>query len=590
MSTAKRSAAEFELDLGRYELRRSGSRVKLEKKPMELLMFLVSRREQMVTREEIIRKIWRTDLFIDAERNLNNIVRKIRTALGDDPDRPRFLETVVGVGYRFIGPMRVVEAQFPRAETLDIPIDETSRSIAVLPLVMAGKANDDEGVGIGFADALAAQLGKLQGVVVLPSSATIHFSAAVSPKEVAAKLATRFVVHGAIRLQKGEWRLSVEMLDAHSGRVCFSKSFDTSLDRFAQVEGEVAREVARALKLPLNAPQQRPRHSRNPLAYAEFMRGYKLSGSGDPAEVARASQHLGTAVARDPNFALAHATLSFVFAVQHFESDPTSALLEKAEFHGSRALELDPELPEALVARAFLVWGPSKNFQHLEAITDLKRALSLQKNLPHAYNRLGTILAHVGLLDHALEMFERGRPFHPKRAVSPSVVQVYGWKGEFERAAEVIAAWREESPNNKYALHWAPFPAMMTGDWDAASQCMEESLAAAPHDPLMISMQGLLHARMGKAEAAMDCVMKACSYPQSFGHAHHSYYQIACIHALVGRPETAFAWLERTVNTGFACWPFFLKDPCLENLRAMPEFGLLVSSLQAKYPDHLGLL
>jgi hypothetical protein len=106
----------------------------------------------------------------------------------------------------------------------------------------------------------------------------------------------------------------------------------------------------------------------------------------------------------------------------------------------------------------------------------------------------------------------------------------------------------------------------------------------------MISLQGLLHARTGQTDAAMDCVMKACSYPQSFGHAHHAYYQIACVHAVIGRPETAFAWLERSVNTGFACWPFFLKDPNLERLRTMPEFELLISSLQAKYPDHLGLL
>src|SRR5436305_648868 len=84
MRAAKKTIDEVELDLGRYELRRFGRRIKLEKKPMELLIFLVRRREQMVTREEIVKKIWRSNLFIDTERNLNNIVRKIRTALGDD--------------------------------------------------------------------------------------------------------------------------------------------------------------------------------------------------------------------------------------------------------------------------------------------------------------------------------------------------------------------------------------------------------------------------------------------------------------------------------------------------------------------------
>ncbi len=126
----------------------------------------------------------------------------------------------------------------------------------------------------------------------------------------------------------------------------------------------------------------------------------------------------------------------------------------------------------------FCLWGPSKNFQHLEAIADLKRALSLQNNLPHAYNRLGTILAHIGLLDHAREMFERGRPFQPKKAVSPSIVQVYVWSQEYDLARHQIQIWRAESPRNKYALYFAPYPAMMTGDWKEAQPADGRSVAA----------------------------------------------------------------------------------------------------------------
>src|SRR5260370_38060525 len=117
MRAAKRAIGEVELDLGRYELRRFGRRVKLEKKPMELLIFLVGRREQMVSREDLVKKLWRSDLFIDTARNLNNIVRKIRTALGDDSAKPRFLETVVGKGYRFIGPVRWIHAQYARSDS-----------------------------------------------------------------------------------------------------------------------------------------------------------------------------------------------------------------------------------------------------------------------------------------------------------------------------------------------------------------------------------------------------------------------------------------------------------------------------------------
>jgi DNA-binding winged helix-turn-helix (wHTH) protein/tetratricopeptide (TPR) repeat protein len=602
MRGSKETAGEVEVDLGRYELRRFGRRIKIEKKPMELLIFLLGRREQMVSREEIVRRLWRSDLFIDVEKNINNVVRKLRTALGDEADKPRFLETVVGKGYRFVGPVKVIDATHPGSDLSRESATFEGRkkrgqssertSIAVLPLMLLGKATDDQGLCLGFADALVARLANLPGVDVLPTSAVLNLPLETSPSEIASRLGVRFVVHGAIQMLKGQWRLSLEMLDTALQRSSFSKKCDLDVNRLAALEGEVAKQISSALNRP-SAPamvEQHPRYSRDHFAYAEFMRGYRITASGDASTMDKASHHLTNAVTRDPTFALAHATLSFACTTRHFEFDPASEWLEKAEFHCRRALEIDSNLPEGHVARAFLLWGPSKNFQHLEAISDLKRALALQNNLPHAYNRLGTILAHIGLLDHAREMFERGRPFQPKKAVSPSIVQVYVWGQEYDRAREQIEIWQAESPGNKYPLYFAPVPAMMTGDWKEANRLLDEAQRLVPNEPLIISLQGLLHALMGKGEAAIDCVTRACSIPKSFGHAHHTYHQIACTLALIGRHETAFEWLERSVSTGFACWPFFLKDPCLAGLRGLPEFELLISALQAKYPDHLGLL
>src|SRR5580698_2084754 len=602
MRNAQQATTEIELDLGRYELRRRGRRVKLEKKPMELLIFLVARREQLVSRKDIVTKLWRSDLFIDTEPNINNIVRKIRAALGDSSAKPRFLETVVGKGYRFIGPLRVIDARFPHSDLephsgagTDAELGAARRertSLAVLPLVLLGNLSDEQDLSLGFADALVARLGNLRGLDVLPTSAVLNVPADVATADIATRLGVRFVMRGAIQESKGQRRLSLEMFDSHLQRVCFSRKCDFDANRLFEFEDATAQQVAGALNrtLPPREVQRRPRHSQDPLAYAEFMHGYRLSSSGDTALLEEAARHLSTAVTRDPRFSLAHATLSLVCATRHFELDPASAWLEKAEFHCRRALELDADLPEGHVAKAFLLWGPSKNFQHLEAIAELRRALALQSNLPHAYNRLGTILAHIGLLDHARAMFERGRPFQPRKAVSPSVVQVYVWSQEYDLARQQIQTWRTESPSNKYALYFAPYPAMMTGDWKEASRLMEEALRLVPNEPLIISLQALLHALVGNRDAAIECVTRACSSPKSFGHSHHTYYQIACTLALTGRRETAFEWLERSVSTGFACWPYFLKDPSLASLRSLPEFELLISALQARYPDHLGLL
>jgi len=602
MGRAKPARGEIELDLGRYELRRSGHRVKLEKKPMELLIYLVGRRDQMVSREDIVKKLWRSNLFIDTERNVNNIVRKIRTALGDNSAKPQFLETVVGKGYRFIGPVRVVDAQYYRSDSVGASIRAVGQgsrsewsvrsSLAVLPLVPLGKATDDHGICLGFADALVSRLGNIGNLDVLPTSAILNLPLEVPVSRIASRLGIRFVVHGAIQMSKGHRHLSLEMFDTDLQGPRWTRKCELDVSRLSELESEIAKQIAGALNRQLDPAivQRRPRYSKDTLAYAEFMRGYRLSASSDQGTMEKAINHLINAVTRDPTFALAHATLSFACTTRHFEFDPARVWLEKAEFHCQRALELEPELPEGHVARAFLLWGPSKNFQHLDAITALKRALSLQSNLPHAYNRLGTILAHIGLLDHAREMYERSRAFHPKKVISHSIVQVYMWNQEYELATEELQAWRVESPSNKYALYFGPQPHMMTGNWKVAKALLGEALQLLPEEPLIISLQGVLHALTGRIEQALDCMTKACSSPKSFGHGHHTYYQIACILALAGQRDTAFEWLERSVSSGFACWPFFLKDRCLQSLRALPEFELLVSSLQTEYPDHLGLL
>ena len=602
MRRATQTIDEVELDLGRYELRRSGRRVKLDRRTMDLLIFLVSRREQLVTRDDIVAKLWRTGLFIDTDRNINNIVRQIRAALGDDAARPRFLETVIGKGYRFVGPVRVIDNRDATSalghEVLGAVASERAgaasdrASLAVLPLLLIGSVEEDNGVCLGFADALVSRLGNLPGFVVLPTSAVLNLPSEAPPAEVASRLSVRFVVHGALQASKGVWRLSLEMFDAALQAACLRTKRDIDLSHLPALEDEIAKQIAAALHLPLDraAVEQPPRYSKDALAYAEYMRGYRLSSSGDPALLDNATKHLINAVTRDPAFSLGHAALSLVCATRHFELEPATVWLEKAEFHCRRALELNPNLPEAHVAFAFLQWGPSKNFQHLEAIGALKRALSLQKNLPHAYNRLGTILAHIGLLDHARLMYERGRPFHSRKELSHSIVQVYVWKQEYELAVREIEAWRAENPSNKYPAYFAPQPAMMTGDWKQAESLLDEAVQLMPDEPLILSLQGVFYALTGREKAALASVSQACANPKSFGHAHHTYYQIACVLSLLGQTHAAFEWLERSVSSGFACWPFFLKDPFLQNVHSLPEFEILVSSLQAKYPDHLGLL
>jgi hypothetical protein len=109
------------------------------------------------------------------------------------------------------------------------------------------------------------------------------------------------------------------------------------------------------------------------------------------------------------------------------------------------------------------------------------------------------------------------------------------------------------------------------------------ALKQLPDEPWLVTLQGMLHAWRGQADLALQCVRRALDSPRSFGHTHHIYYNIACVHAVLGDTDTAMAWLERTVNTGFACWPFFRVDPNLESLREEPAFKQLVADLEQTY-------
>src|ERR1700726_1421451 len=243
MGHSKQSTGEIEVDLGRYELRRSWRRIKIAKKPMDLLIFLLERREQMACREDIVKKLWRSGLLIDTEKNVNNIVRKLRTALGDNAEKSRFLETVVGKGYRFVGPVRVIAAKYPLSDPGRNSVRTDARkdgselgersSIAVLPLLLLEKAADDQGLCLGFADALVSLLGNLSGLDVLPTSAVLSLPLELTPSEIASRLGVRFVVHGAVQLSKGQWRLSLEMLDTYLQRPSLTKKCDIHMDRLA---------------------------------------------------------------------------------------------------------------------------------------------------------------------------------------------------------------------------------------------------------------------------------------------------------------------------------------------------------------------
>jgi DNA-binding SARP family transcriptional activator len=502
--------------------------------------------------------------------------RLVRSELGVEPD-PSIQKLAGGLA------PRAAEATEPAPSAFAKP-SERLTSVAVLPFLFLSDVENGRAMSLGFADALITIFGNLEDLVVAPTSAILSYPADVEAAKVCRELGVGHALQGTVQRLGSRWRVSVQLFDATTRRVTLSEKHDFVLDGMFEVQDEIGRRVVESLhrRFPSTAPKSRDRYTRDAGAYGEFMTGLSESFSDREDTLRSAAAHLSRAVERDPQFALAHATLSFVSMDMHFHFDPQRAWLNRAEDHCRRALALDPALPEGHLARSWILWSPARNFQYAEAIDALEQVLAARPNLERAHNRMSGICAHIGRLSESRIAHERARGANPKTRTG-NLEYFYIYSGDFARAEDAVEAWFRERPETLAALHARILPPLLSGDLELAEERLEVALKQEPDEPLVISLQGLLHARRGEAGPALDCVRHALDSPRSFGHTHHTHYQIACVYAVLGETETAMAWLGRSVDSGFGCWPFFRVDPHLESLREEPAFKRLTAELELTY-------
>jgi non-specific serine/threonine protein kinase len=463
--------------------------------------------------------------------------------------------------------------------------EDSSSSLAVLPFIFLSDVEEKESLSLGFADALITTLGNLEDLVVPPTAAILQYPGGSDPVAVSGAMGVRHVLQGSIQRLGPHWRVSVQLFDAHARKINFAEKYDFTLQGIFEIQDEISKRVAEALarKFRRSAPRSRDRYTTDPGAYGDFLEGLRESYSEDLESLNRAIAALDRAIGADPKFALAHATLSYVCTGKYFGYDPRRTWIDRAEFHCQQGLELDPDLPEAHLAKAYILWSQASNFRHVEAITEIQKGLALQPNLDHAHNRLGTICAHIGRLKEARRAYEKARLVNPQNLANHNMAQAYLWDGDLDRAEREIDAWAQESPENKYLLWFRPQPAMFRGDLESAKKHVASALERLPDEPLMISLNGVLHALQQDSGAALDCIHRACESPRSFGHTHHTHYQIACTYAILEQPGKAFEWLERTIDGGFACWPLFQRDPCLKSLHDSAELRGTITRLEREF-------
>jgi TolB-like protein len=346
--------ADFEVDLRSGELRRDGSRVRLQLQPFQLLCALLEYAGEVVSREEVQKRIWPADTFVDFNQGLNNAVKKLREALGDDADKPRFIETLSKRGYRFIGVLRET-AESLRVAVRSAP-SAAADSIAVLPFTSMSADSADEFFADGMTEEIINALAQIEQLHVVARTSAFSFKGKyIDVRSVGKQLNVRTVLLGSVRRAGNELRITAQLVNVEDGYHLWSDRFDREVKDIFEIQDEIARSIAERLRVTLKAGEQERLviTGTNTLeSYQLYVRGrallYRRGGV-----ISRAAECFEREVALDPNYALAWAGLADSQTVLgYYGFARPEANTPKALEAAHRAVRLGPSLAEARNALA----------------------------------------------------------------------------------------------------------------------------------------------------------------------------------------------------------------------------------------------
>ncbi len=565
----------FELDVRSRELRKGKDRIRLQEQPFEILRMMLERPGDVVTREELAKRLWPDGTFVDFEHSLNAAVKRLRAALGDDADNPTFVETLPRRGYRFI-------ASLASGGTIAMPpvIPDYKVRLAVLPFTNSSGDTGQEYFSDGLTEEMILQLGRLgRGRIgVIARSSSMAFKGGTQrAREIGETLRADYLLEGSVRREGDRVRITAWLVETSGETHLWTDVYERNLTDCLSVQAEVAARIAQSLAVEL-MPEQPVRASRDPAAYQTYLKGrYYWNLPGDQG-LEQAIMYFDQARTSDPEFAAAYADLARAHTAraEYYNVTPRAAL-EAARPIAERALELDPHLSHAHLAvaniRAMLDW----DWDAAEA--GYRQAAVLNPSSDGAHRWYGLLLAGLGRQSEAVREAERARELNPLCLVDgTSAAWTLYMAGDYEAAIDTCRNVMDMKP--RFTPAWRVLGAALIQMGRAAEGVAEFEAAAAtaPEDPVLLAW--LTHAKAmrgecGVASALLDGLNRVKQ--QRYVPAYH----LALAHVGLGLTDQAFALLEQACEE---------RDPALVNVALDPRFDPLHDDARfGTLIDRLGL-
>jgi TolB-like protein/DNA-binding winged helix-turn-helix (wHTH) protein/Flp pilus assembly protein TadD len=593
----------YEVDLLTRELRKDGTKVKLEGQPFEILALLVERPGELVTREELQRRLWPANRIVDFEHSINTAVKRLREALDDSTESPRFIETLPRRGYRFVHPVEqqppATPASRSRLWTLGLPAaiallllvgllalrdspqpGAQSVAVAVLPLKNLSGDPGQDFFADGMTDALITELGKIRSLQVLSYHTVNRYRQSSKPlPHIAGELDVDVLLEGTVVRAGERVRMSAKLIQPSPERHIWAESYEFDARDVLAIQGKLARDVAARIRVKLT-PQEEARLTASRRVDSATYEAYALGRAyllktPTPTNRVRAKEYFEQAIAR--GYAPAYASLAQLY-VEHpgpISKNPQDARL-KAQQLAEKALQLDETLAEAHTALARIA---QQDWDWARAEREYKRAIELNPSYPIAHIWYATYLYAMQRFDEAAARARRAQQLDP---VSPSIntyaAAAYFFAGRVE---EAMTSWQkalELDPSYSEANTLLARAYVTQGRHEAAIAELKKALAFTPQEPQVLGAIAFAYARAGMRNEALRLVEELKRIEAERGNIR--VFGIIWAYAGLGDKEAAFLRLEKAYEERRDRMVWLNVDPLLEPLRSDPRFQDLVRRMQ----------